>query len=66
MQMTESRRGCTPAQQSMCSSNPLAFTSRFSAVAAELFISRHWLTNKTVILAQNWTNNMIGSPTKKK
>ena len=35
MQMPESRCGCTPAQQSMSSSNPLAFTSRFSAVAAE-------------------------------
>jgi len=35
------RRGCTPAQQSLCSSNSLAFTSRFSAVAAELLISRH-------------------------
>jgi len=34
MQMAESRRGCTPAQQSMCSSNPLASTLRFSAVAA--------------------------------
>ena len=40
MQMAESRRGCTPAQQSMRSSNPLAFTSCLSAVAAELLISR--------------------------
>ena len=52
MQMAESRRGCTPAQQSMCSSNPLAFTSRFSAVAAELLISRHALCHKTPFL---WT-----------
>jgi len=33
--MAKSRRGCTPAQQRMCN----AFTSRFSAVAAELLIS---------------------------
>ena len=38
--MAESRRGCTPAQQSMCSSNPLAFTSRLSAGRAAYFPTR--------------------------
>ena len=51
--MGESRRGCTPAQQSMCSSNPLAFTSRFSAVAAELLISRHAPCHKHLFLCKN-------------
>jgi len=50
MQMAESRRGCTPSQQSTCSSNPLAFTSLFSAVAAELLISRHAPFNKLLFL----------------
>jgi len=45
MQMAESRHGCTPAQHSMCSSNPLAFNSRFSAVAAELLIDMCPATN---------------------
>jgi len=41
MQMAESRRVCSPAQQSMRSSNRFARTSRFSALVAELLISRH-------------------------
>jgi len=40
MQMAESRRGCTPAQQRMHNSNLLACTSRLSAIVAELLISR--------------------------
>jgi len=47
--MAESRRGCTPAQQSIRSNNPPVFTSRFSAVAAEL-ISRHAPCNKLLFL----------------
>ena len=39
--MAESRRVCTRAQQSMRSSNRFARTSRFSALVAELLISRH-------------------------
>jgi len=39
--MAKSRRGCALVQQSMRSSNPLACTSRFSAVVAELLISRY-------------------------
>ena len=52
--MAESRRGCTPAQQSMCSSNPLAFTSRLSAVVAELLISRHAPCHKHLFLVQKF------------
>ena len=52
--MAESRHGCTPAQQSMCSSNPLAFTSRFSAVAAELLISRHVPCHKHLFCVQKF------------
>ena len=48
--MAESRHGCTPAQQSMCSSNPLAFTSHFSAVAAELLMSDMRPGNKLLFL----------------
>jgi len=50
--MAESRRGCTPAQQRMRSSNPLAFTSRFSAVVAELLISRHAPCNELLLFVQ--------------
>jgi len=52
--MAESRRGCTPAQQSMHSSNPLACTSHFSAVAAELLISRHAPCHKHLFLVQTF------------
>jgi len=57
--MAESRRGCTPAQQSMCSSNPLAFTSRFSAVAAEQLISRHAPCHKHLFLVQKFYSRRI-------
>ena len=53
MLMAESRRGCTRAQHSMHSSNPLASTSRLSAVAAELLISRHAPCHKHLFLVQN-------------
>jgi len=73
MQMVESRRGCKPAQKSMCSSSPLAFTSRFSAVFAELLISRHafqgehlskdfWVfipSNKQTNISCNWRANCM-------
>jgi len=52
--MAESRHGCTPAHQSMCTSNPLAFTSRFSAVAAELLISRHVPCHKHLFCVQQF------------
>ena len=54
IQMTESRRGCTPAQQSMISSNPLAFASRFSAVTAKVLISRHAPYYKHLFLVQKF------------
>jgi len=52
--MAENRQGCTPAQQSMCSSNPLAFTWHFSVVAAELLISRHAPCHKHLFLVQKF------------
>jgi len=57
--MAENRRGCAPAQQSMCSSNPLAFTSRLSAVAAELLISRHAPCHKHLFLVQKFYSRRI-------
>mmetsp|Transcript_66968 Transcript_66968/g.108600 ORF Transcript_66968/g.108600 Transcript_66968/m.108600 type:complete len:84 (+) Transcript_66968:242-493(+) len=59
MQMAESRRGCTPAQQSMRSSNTLACTSRFSAVDAELLISRRAPCNKLLFLVQKFHFRLI-------
>ena len=65
MQMAKSRRGCTPAQQSMYSSNPLAFTSRFSVVAAELLISRHALCHEHLFFAHKffsrYKNSCLGT-----
>ena len=43
----------------MCSSNPLAFTSRFSVVAAELLISRHAPCHKHLFLVQNFCTGRI-------
>jgi len=51
MQLAESRRGCTPAQQSMCSGNPPAFTSRFCCRAA------HFL--RPAINSFSWYKNSI-------
>jgi len=52
--MAASRHGCTSAQQSMCSSNPLPCTSRFSAVVAELLISRHVPCHKHLFCVQKF------------
>ena len=63
--MAENRQGCTPAQQSMCSSNPLAFTSRFSVVAAELLISRLAPCHKHLFLLQKFFSQRIPRITEK-
>jgi len=57
--MAESRRGCTPAQQSMSSSKLLACTSRFSAVVPELLISRHAPCNKLLFLVHKIHSRLI-------
>jgi len=56
MQITQSRRSCTQAQQSMYRSDLFAFTSRCSAVAAELLISRQAPCNKTL---PTWRTNAM-------
>jgi len=59
MQMAESRRGYALVQLSMRSSNPLACTLLFSAVVAELLISRHVPCNKFLFLVQNFHFRLI-------
>jgi len=59
MQMAESRRRCTPAQQSKCNSNSLAFTSRFSAVAVNLLVSRHTPWHKRLVLVPKFYSRRI-------
>jgi len=57
MQMARSTRGCTPAQHSMPSSNPLACSSCFSAIVAELLISQH--ANKLHFVVQKFHSRLI-------
>jgi len=57
--MAESRRVCTRAQQSMRSSNLFARTSRFSALVAELLISRHAPCNKFLFSAHMFHFRLI-------